>query len=55
MQRFFIACAVGLGLLVGAFAPTPASAYYYRHHYYHHHHHCWWSHGHRHCRYGYRY
>lgn len=36
MQRFLITCAVGLGLLFGAFAPIPASAYYYRHHYYHH-------------------
>jgi hypothetical protein len=26
MQRFLIACAVELGLLVGAFKPTPASA-----------------------------
>ena len=49
MQRFLISCAVGLGLLFGSFAPTPASAYYHRyyhhryyhpyyhHHYYHHH------------------
>ena len=36
MQRFLITFAVGLGLLFGAFAPIPASAYYYRHHYYHH-------------------
>jgi hypothetical protein len=38
MQRSLICCAVGLGLLFGAFAPTfvptPASAYYHR--YYHH-------------------
>jgi len=38
MQRFLICCAVGLGLLFGAFGPTPASAYYYHHHYYHHRH-----------------
>ena len=38
MQRFLISCAVGLGLLLGAFAPTAASACYYRYHhrYYHH-------------------
>lgn len=34
MQRLLICFAVGLGLLFGAVAPTPASAYYYRHHYY---------------------
>ena len=34
MQRLLIGCAVGLALLFGAVAPTPASAYYYRHHYY---------------------
>jgi hypothetical protein len=38
MQRLLICCAVGLGLLFGAFAPIPASAYYYHHHYYHHRH-----------------
>jgi hypothetical protein len=59
MQRLLICFVIGLGLLVGAFAPTSASAYYYHryhryhHHYYHHHryhHHCWWRYGHRHCR-----
>ena len=34
MQRLLICCAVGLALLFGAVAPTPASAYYYRHHHY---------------------
>ena len=34
MQRLLIGCAVGLALLFGAVASTPASAYYYRHHYY---------------------
>jgi hypothetical protein len=38
MPRFLICCAMGLGLLIGAFAPIPASAYYYHHHYYHHRH-----------------
>jgi hypothetical protein len=41
MQRLLICFAVGLGLLFGAFAPTPVSAYYYgyhhRYHPYHHH------------------
>jgi hypothetical protein len=39
MQRLIVCCAVGLGLLFGAFGSTPASAY---DHYYHHHrhHHC---------------
>jgi hypothetical protein len=65
MKRFLICCAVGLALLLGASAPTPASAYYYRHYhhyyhpYYHHYYHpyyhrrhyrCWWRHGHRYCR-----
>jgi hypothetical protein len=50
MQRFLIACAVGLGLLVGAFGPIPASAHYYHRHYYHHHH--GYHHHHHH---GYRY
>jgi hypothetical protein len=41
MRRFLISFAVGLGLLFGAIAPTPASAYYYRHGYYrpYYHHH----------------
>ena len=41
MRRFLISFAVGLGLLFGAIAPIPASAYYYRHGYYHpyYHHH----------------
>ena len=55
MQRFLFACAVGLGLLVGAFGPTPATAHYYRHHHhhgYHHHHHGYHHHHHRY-RYGY--
>jgi hypothetical protein len=40
MQRLLICFAVGLGLLFGAFAPTPVSAYYYGyHHRYHHHRH----------------
>ena len=34
MQRLLIGCAVGLALLFGGVAPTPASAYYYRHHFY---------------------
>jgi hypothetical protein len=38
MQRLLICCAVGLALLFGAVAPTPASAYYYRHHHYRYHH-----------------
>ncbi|MBK5198697.1 MAG: hypothetical protein JJE37_10530 [Methyloceanibacter sp.] len=54
MQRLLIGCAVGLGLLIGGFAPTPASAHYYYygyHHHHHHHHHCWWKHHRRYCRY----
>jgi hypothetical protein len=40
MQRLLICFAVGLGLLFGALASTPASAYYpyYHHRYYHHRH-----------------
>ena len=38
MQRLLICVAVGLGLLFGALAPMPASAYYYHHGYYHHRH-----------------
>jgi hypothetical protein len=29
MKRFLICCAMGLGLLFGAFTPTPASAAFY--------------------------
>lgn len=52
MQRFLICCAVGLGVLFGAFAPAPASAYYYRHGYHHHH---YYHHGYYHRRYRYGY
>jgi len=49
MQRFLICCAVGLGLLFGAFASTPASAHYpYYHHRYHHHRHYYPYYHHRH-------
>ena len=57
MQRFLICCAVGLGLLFGAFASTPASAYYpyYHHrHYYPYYHHRYYHHRYYHHRY-YRY
>jgi hypothetical protein len=52
MQRLLICCAVGLALIFGAFAPTPASAHKgWRHHHHHYHGHtCWWKHGNRHCR-----
>jgi len=57
MQRFLMCCAVSLGLLFGAFASTPASAYYgYHHHgYYHHryHHHGYYHHHYYHHRYNY--
>ncbi len=43
-MQLLICYAVGLGLLFGAFAATPASADYH-----HHHHHCWWHHGHHYC------
>lgn len=52
MQRFLICCAVGLGLLFGASALAPASAYYYHHHYYHHH---YYHHRYYHHRYYHRY
>ena len=59
MQRFLICFAVGLGLLLSAFGPIPASAYYHNHHHYrynHNHHYynhrnCYWSHHHGGCRY----
>jgi hypothetical protein len=54
MQRLIICCAAGLGLLFGAFAPIPASAYYYHHHYhhpYHHHYHHPYHHRHYYHRY----
>ena len=52
MQRFLICGAVGLALLLGAFATTtPASAHRgWGWHHHHHHHDCWWHHGRRHCR-----
>ena len=50
MQRLLICFAVGLGLLFGALAPMPASAYYYHRGY---HHHGYYHHGYYHRRYGY--
>ena len=45
MQRLLICCGVGLALLFGAVAPTPASAYVYRgHHYRYHHNHHYYNH-----------
>lgn len=45
MQRLLICFVVGLALLFGAVAPTPASAYYYHHHHYrYHHHHHYYNH-----------
>ena len=45
MQRLLICFAVGLGLLFGALAPMPASAYYYHHrHYYPYYHHRYYHH-----------
>jgi hypothetical protein len=54
MQRLLVCGAVGLALMFGAFASTPASAHKgwgWRHHHHNYNGHtCWWKHGKRHCR-----